>query len=123
MGGIQVVWIILAAFAAALGAWLFVKARQLGRWLAARISRGFDNWFGEAVDRHIEPKFAALRSEVHAAVDTVSNDLQIHTEQEAQITREVVRSELAPVLYAILNPSAEAAPGGSPHAGYSPTST
>lgn len=114
------VWLLaLGGFAAALGAWLFVRFRLGGSWLIRRARAGYMGWFAEAVEIAVKPEFdaikattieraAEIKSEALAAAAQVKVDadrhavemsarLDEHTREEGEAIRAVVKEEVAPL--------------------------
>lgn len=97
-GAVDATWTAAAAFGAAMATWAAIKFRASCRWVLERAKAGFLGWFSEAVDEHVEPKFERLRHETEVAAAEVKQELRDHTENEAELVRDVVRGEVAPLV-------------------------
>jgi hypothetical protein len=101
------VWYVAAAAGAAVMLGLIATFRRLGRWGLGRIKSAYFEWFEEAIDEHVEPKFQAIREDTAARAEEVKEDLRIHTQEEGDVVRAVVNEAVAPIK-AALNERAEA---------------
>lgn len=90
MGPRDAAWAFVAAVAAAAGGWFAFKTRLGLSWVARKMREAFNNAFRDAVDEHVEPKFAQLRTETVAIataleqkVETTAAALKVDTEATA----------------------------------------
>lgn len=101
MGGFSqsdIGWVALSAFVTVLAGALAIRTKIGLSWVGRKIKEAFNRAFAEAVDEHVEPKFAQLREESLQAAAEVREDLRLHTAEESEIVRRVVKEEITPIV-------------------------
>lgn len=106
MGGpAEVWWAVWSAVAVGVLTAGYRQGRRFVRWLARRTKRAYKEWFAEAIDEHVQPQFEAIkantklqaaqiRSDALDAAAEVKEQLRLHTLEEGEVVRAVVREEL-----------------------------
>jgi hypothetical protein len=95
--GSQALWYIVAGVGAAVAVAWVASVRRFARWVGRRAKAAYFEWFREAVDEHVEPKFVALREQTEVAAEEVKqNSLTAAAaiKEEAIKTAVAVRDEM-----------------------------
>jgi hypothetical protein len=96
-GEFDAFWYVVAAVGVGVLSAIAYGTRTFLRWLIGWAKREYLDWFAEAIDTHVEPKFAAIRQDTAARADEVKEDLRLHTLEEGEVVRGVVKAEVAPL--------------------------
>lgn len=89
--GVDVWWVAFSAFVTVFAGALALTVKRMMGWMLRRARAGFLEWFGEAIDSHVAPKFDEIRDELLA--NTNRAEAAIKTEQH-----EAIRAEVAPIV-------------------------
>ncbi len=108
-GAVDAAWYVVAGAAVAIGGALVYWFRRTFRWLARRLKTEYLEWFREAVGRDVAPMLEAvmansttrateITAEANKTALTVREELRLHTMEEGNIVRAIVKDEIAPLV-------------------------